>query len=83
MGRHYQGQLFDTITNSNTDQHGNATMINLSPQMMPVFAAVLDEPAEQLDEATRAKVVEMVKFIASKDVSLIDGNAVLMKYLGN
>jgi importin-4 len=58
-------------------------MINLSPQMMPVFAAVLGEPAEQLDDATRAKVVEMVKFIASKDVSLVDGNAVLMKYLGN
>jgi importin-4 len=58
-------------------------MINLSPQMMAVFAAVLGEPAEQLDEATRAKVVEMVKFIASKDVSLVDGNAVLMKYLGN
>jgi hypothetical protein len=58
-------------------------MINLSPQMMPVFAAVLGEPAEQLDDATRAKVVEMVKFIASKDASLVDSKAVLMKYLGN
>jgi hypothetical protein len=58
-------------------------MINLSPQMMPVFAAVLGEPAEQLDEPTRAKVVAMVKFIASKDASFVDGNSVLMKYLGN
>jgi importin-4 len=58
-------------------------MINLSSQMMPVFTAVLGEPAQQLDETTRAKVVDIVKFIASKDASLVDGNAVLMKYLGN
>ncbi|KAE8453401.1 hypothetical protein EG329_010262 [Mollisiaceae sp. DMI_Dod_QoI] len=46
--------------------HENRTIIGLTPKLMPVFEAVLGEPQEQLDDATRAKVIETVKFIQSK-----------------
>lgn len=60
------------------DQHQNETVIGLTQQLIPVFASVLSDPVEQLDAETRAKVVETIKFIASKNSSLISGNETLM-----
>ncbi|KAH8601139.1 armadillo-type protein [Bisporella sp. PMI_857] len=59
-------------------QNGNQTVIGLTQQLVPVFASVLGEPVEQLDVDTRAKLVETVKFIASKNASLISGNETLV-----
>jgi hypothetical protein len=42
---------------------------------------VLGEPAEQLDDETRQKVIATVKFIASKNSALVNGNEVLMNAL--
>lgn len=60
-------------------EHQNATIMSLTPKLLPVFAAVLDEPTEQLDPETRNRIVAVVKFIHGKDASLIQGNEVLMK----
>jgi hypothetical protein len=60
-----------------SDQHENSTIISLTQQLIPVFAAVLSEPAEQLEDDTRTKVINTVKFIASKNPSLINGNETL------
>ena len=46
--------------------------------MNQVLASVLGEPAEQLDAETRAKVIDTIKFIASKNPSLINGNETLV-----
>ncbi|CAL3962565.1 unnamed protein product [Diplocarpon coronariae] len=62
-------------------QRQNQDIIALTPRLIPVFAAVLRNPVEQLDDETRAKVIATVKFIASKDLSLIEGNTTLEKYL--
>jgi hypothetical protein len=60
------------------DKHENPVVIGLTPQLIPVFASVLSEPADQLDDETRSEVISTVKFIASKNASLIRGNEVLM-----
>ncbi|KAH9208718.1 armadillo-type protein [Leptodontidium sp. 2 PMI_412] len=62
-------------------QHQNATVISLTPQLIPIFAAVLGEPAEQLEDETRAKVIATVKFIAEKNPSLIQSNPALLNAL--
>lgn len=64
-----------------TDQHQNAAVISLTPQLLPVFAAVLSEPTEQLEDETRAKVIATVKFIAEKNPSAVQSNPALMKAL--
>ncbi|TVY85321.1 putative importin subunit beta-4 [Lachnellula suecica] len=59
-------------------QHENQTVIGLTPKLIEVFASVLDDPVEQLDLPTRAKLVSTVKFIHGKNASLVSGNTVLM-----
>ncbi|CZS96092.1 related to protein carrier KAP123 [Rhynchosporium graminicola] len=59
-------------------QHQNADVISLTPKLVPVFEAVLGEPAEQLEDETRAKVIATVKFIAEKNASLIQGHPALL-----
>ena len=58
--------------------HENQTIIGLTPKLVEIFASVLDEPAEQLDLPTRAKLIGVVKFIHDKNASLVSGSPVLM-----
>ncbi len=67
----------DELTNI-ADHHQNSTIIELTPKLIPIFASVLSEPEEQLDDSTRAKVVATVKFIAEKNPALVQGNEKLM-----
>jgi hypothetical protein len=60
------------------DQHEHPIILGLTPKLIPVFSTVLSEPLEQLDLDTRHKVIQTVKFIHSKNPSLITGNEVLM-----
>lgn len=46
-----------------------------------MFATVLSEPKEQLEDETRQKVIATVKFIASKNAALVNGNEALMNAL--
>lgn len=71
--------IFECITG--LYQHQNSAIIELTPKLIPVFASVLSEPAEQLDDPTRAMVIRTVKFIAEKNASLIQGNETLMNIL--
>jgi hypothetical protein len=68
--------IFDCITG--LYQHQNSTIIGLTPQLIPVLAAVLSDPPEQLEPETREKVVNVVKFIASKNSSLLSGHEILI-----
>lgn len=63
------------------DEHENATIIGLTQQLIPVFASVLSDPAEQLDDETRQKVIATVKFIGSKNPALVNGNEALLNSL--
>jgi hypothetical protein len=47
------------------DQHGEPTIQQLTPQLMPVFQKLLGEPEEQLDDETRGKVMDLVKHLRS------------------
>ena len=48
------------------DQAGDATIQSLTPQVKPVIEKVLGPPEEQLDEETRAKVLELVEYLKTK-----------------
>ncbi|KAH8816216.1 armadillo-type protein [Xylogone sp. PMI_703] len=61
--------------------HQNPTIIELTPKLIPVFAHVLGEPAEQLDAVTRKNVIDTVKFIGSNQPSLVEGNETLMNIM--
>jgi hypothetical protein len=58
-------------------QHGNETVLALTQKLVPVFAAVLSPPEEQLDDETREKVKEVVRYIAKQQPALVEGNEVL------
>ncbi|EHK99024.1 putative importin subunit beta-4 [Glarea lozoyensis 74030] len=62
-------------------EHQNPSIMALTPQLIPVFAAVVGEPAEQLEPDTRSRIVAVVKFIHAKDASLIQGNQVLSQFV--
>jgi len=59
------------------DEHENPTIFSLTPKILPIFTAILSDPAEQLDVDTRHRVVSTVKFIAERSPDLIHGNEVL------
>jgi hypothetical protein len=64
------------------DQHGNETVRELTPKLIPVFAQVLADD-KQLDDETRAKVVETVKYLAKQNPSLVQGSDVLVKVVAS
>jgi hypothetical protein len=47
--------------------------------LVSILTRVLSPPEDQLDDETKAKVIEMVKFIGEQHPSLVQGNEVLMK----
>ncbi|RPB24422.1 ARM repeat-containing protein [Terfezia boudieri ATCC MYA-4762] len=49
----------------------NQVVFNLTPQLALVFAQVLSPPKEQLNPETRRQLVELIKFIHSKDTSVL------------
>ncbi|TGO18184.1 hypothetical protein BPAE_0392g00010 [Botrytis paeoniae] len=52
----------------------NQTILQLTPKLIPVFAAVLGEPVEQLEIETREKVKGVVKFIGGSHPELLNGH---------
>ena len=50
-------------TNSLSDQANEPTIQQLTPQLMSVFEKVLGPPEEQLEDETRAQLVELVKYL--------------------
>lgn len=62
-------------------QQQEGTVMSLLPKLMPIFASVLGEPAEQLDLETRTKMVEMVKAVASKHPELVKPHESLAGFL--
>jgi hypothetical protein len=52
--------------NGYVDQAGDATIQSLTPQVKPVIEKVLGPPEDQLDEETKAKVLDLVKYLQSK-----------------
>jgi len=63
------------------DQSQNPTILNLTEQLIPVFASVLGEPKEQLEDSIRAKVIDIIKFIHSKNANLVESNETLVAAL--
>ena len=55
-------------------KRGNATVQQLTPQIIPVLAKVLGPPEEQLDDEIRESLVELVKYIHGKQAGLIEGH---------
>lgn len=55
------------------DKASNQVVFNLTAQLAPVFAQVLSPPEEQLKPETRGQLVELIKFIHSKDTSVLAG----------
>jgi hypothetical protein len=62
-------------------QHENATIIGLTPKLIPVFVHVLGDPDDQLNDETREKVIETVKFVAGKQPGLAKDNESLIGIL--
>ncbi|KAF2837586.1 ARM repeat-containing protein [Patellaria atrata CBS 101060] len=47
-------------------QSNDATIQQLTPQLMQVFQKVVESPEEQVDEETKTKIVELVQYLQSK-----------------
>jgi hypothetical protein len=62
-------------------QAGNATVQELTPKLIPVFAHVLGEPKEQLEDETRAKLIEAVRYLAKQQPALLQGQDALGAFL--
>ncbi|KAL8677173.1 MAG: hypothetical protein Q9186_006376 [Xanthomendoza sp. 1 TL-2023] len=50
---------------------GEPTILGLTPKLLPILEQVLGSPEEQLDEETREQVVQLVKFVHSKQAQLV------------
>ena len=61
-----QESRFDNALIRKIDQNGNEEIQRLTPQVKPVIEKVLSPPEDQLDEETKAKVLELVKYLQSK-----------------
>ena len=57
---------------------GDPTIMNLAPQLIPVFAKVLDEADEQLDDETAALITKLIKFIYERKPDMIEGHPSLV-----
>ncbi|KAI4196451.1 MAG: hypothetical protein LQ350_006546 [Teloschistes chrysophthalmus] len=58
---------------------GEPTILGLTPQLLPALEKVLGPPEEQLDGETRGKVVELVRFVHSKQPQLVGKYAGLVE----
>ncbi|KAI4211521.1 MAG: hypothetical protein LQ351_005697 [Letrouitia transgressa] len=56
---------------------GDERVLRLTERLLPAMAAVLGPPEEQLGEETREKIVELVRFLRSKQPRVVDEFAVL------
>ena len=77
--------LIEQLTNCLSkpiDQESDRTIISLTPTLLPILAEVMaPEPPGQLKDATRKKLTELVKFLASKqpaEVRKYEGLAALV-----
>ncbi|KAI9663594.1 MAG: hypothetical protein M1829_006053 [Trizodia sp. TS-e1964] len=62
---------------------GNKTVESLTPQLIPIFASALSPPEKQLDELTRGKLIELIKYLHKQEPTLINHNPVLMACISN
>jgi len=53
-------------TLSHQDSASEPTILSLTPQLLPILNQVLSPPDEQLSDATRSQLVEMVKYVHGK-----------------
>lgn len=53
------------------DSEGEPIIVNLTPQILPVVAEVMAPPTTQLKDETREKLVQLVKFVNSKQPAAI------------
>ena len=51
---------------------GNGTVQELTPRIVPALEKTLDEPEEQLNEETKGKVAQLVKYLQSKQAGLLE-----------
>lgn len=58
--------------------HQNPTVQGLTGELITVFNKVLGAPTDQLEDSTRAKLIETVKYLAKQEPSLIQGQDVLI-----
>ena len=58
-------------------QQQNQTVFAVTGRVLPVLEKVLDEPEEQLDDKTRGNVIELLRFLRSKDEGIFGGYPLL------
>ncbi|KAI1001068.1 putative importin subunit beta-4 [Podosphaera aphanis] len=71
--------IYDCITGLYQQSH--PVMLSLTPKIIPVFSSVLGEPKDQLESSSRHKIIDTLKFIASTNPSLLEGNETLLMAL--
>jgi len=57
---------FALTTLSHQDSASEPTILSLTPQLLHTLNQVLSPPDEQLSDATRSQLVEMVKYVHGK-----------------
>ena len=72
-----------TCAKTSLDGSGHQTVRQLTPQLVPVFEKVLSPTEEELDQETRGKLVELVRYIHKQEPGLVVGREGLMKAIGS
>jgi hypothetical protein len=62
------------------DQASNQTVFGMTQQFLPIFAQVLTAE-EELNDETRVELVELIKFLYSKEPALIQNFPVLLQFV--
>ena len=60
-------------TNIFLDKNSNQTIFGMTQQFLPIIAAVLSPPEEQLTLETRRELIELVKFLFKTEPSILRG----------
>jgi hypothetical protein len=71
--------FFASVIIFSIDQSHNATIQQMTPQLVPVLAAVLGPPEKQLSEERRQQVTELAKYLHQQQPALFQNHAVLLQ----
>lgn len=76
-GRSYAHMLILLIPDSSSEP----TILSLTPQLLHVLNQVMAPPYDQLNDATREQLIQLVRFVHGKHPTLLDEHETLTKVL--
>lgn len=70
------------MTNTFADDQSNQTVQQLTPQLLPIFEKVMDQPEDQLEPETRELLKRAVQGLYKQQPNLFSNSAGLLSLAG-